>query len=112
AIAAAADASALDRAVTAVAEGEMRLLDRWLTAGQRAALAPLFADEDRRSLRRVLRGLAAGVPAARRAGGALPTPTLPRRLLAAVAQQPSPATVATMLTAAGHGFGAALAAAL
>ncbi len=105
-----ADAAAIEEAVRLGAGAELRVLSRWLDAAQREALQPWFAAEDRRSLRRILRGLAAGVPPAGRASGTLPTPTLPARALDELARRSNPAAVAALLCLWGNPFGAALAA--
>jgi vacuolar-type H+-ATPase subunit C/Vma6 len=99
----------LERAGRRLAAQELRVLARW--AGPRdGALAVLFADEDRRSLRGILRGVAARAPAAERVAAALPTPALPAAALLELARQPSVAAVAALLRAWGHPFGEALAA--
>jgi hypothetical protein len=102
----------LEAAVRAGVAAELRVLGRWLDRRRRLALAVVFADEDRRSVRRVVRGLLAGLPAAERAAGALPTPSLPVGALAELARQPSVRAVATLLTVWGNPFGRALAAVL
>jgi len=79
-------------------------LIRWM--GPRTALLGIVLDdEDRRSLRAILRGGAAGAAAELRLAGLLPTPTLPERLLAELARQPRPEEVAALLVAWGHPYG-------
>lgn len=75
----------------------------------RAPLAPLWLYEDRRSLRAVVRGLAARVPARRRIAGALATPSLPPPVLAELADQVDLAGIARVLAAHDHPFAPAFA---
>lgn len=83
---------------------QLRLLARW--AGTHVALlAPMFDDEDRRSLRTVLRGSTAGVPADDRLSGLIPTPALPLRALDQLASCDSPAAIAALLVTWGNPFG-------
>lgn len=57
-----ADPRAIEFAVRRRAGARLRVLARW--ARERAALlSPLFDDEDRRSLRAIVRGAMAGIPA-------------------------------------------------
>lgn len=86
-----AAARALDEAATARATAELALLTRW-AAARTAALAVIVADEDRRTLRGVVRGLAAAAAPAARLRGAVATPDLPsaaQRELAAAATGPA-----------------------
>lgn len=86
---------------------QLRLLARW--AGPRAAiLAPLYEEEDCRSLRAILRGSIARRPAAERLDGLIPTPALPVRALQVLAAAATPAKVAATLTAWGNPYGPAL----
>jgi vacuolar-type H+-ATPase subunit C/Vma6 len=88
----------------------LRVLARWL--GPRATvLAVVFDDEDRRSMRALIRGATAGAPAHDRLAGLVPTPTLPERALEDLAQRSSPREIATLLALWVHPFGAALLAA-
>lgn len=97
----------LDLAVRRRAASELRILARW--CGERAAELPvIFEDEDRRSLRAVIRGALQHQPAEVRLRGLVPTPTLPERALSELAGAPTPAGVATLLTVWNHPFGAAL----
>lgn len=73
------------------------------------ALAPLELDEDRRSLRIVVRTLAASLPASRRVAGAIATGTLPAPVLAAIAAAPDLPAVADVLARRGHPFAIVLA---
>lgn len=96
-------APALDLAVRRRAASELRILVRW--CGPRAAELPvIFEDEDRRSLRALLRGSLQRAPTDARLAGLVPTPTLPERALSELAEAPSPAAVAALLTIWGHPF--------
>ncbi len=100
-------ADALELAVRRHAGSRLRVLARW--AGNRSALlAVVFEDEDRRSLRAIVRGAVQGAPAELRLAGLIPTPALPERALRELAAQPSPGAVAVLLTAWGNPFGPAL----
>jgi vacuolar-type H+-ATPase subunit C/Vma6 len=89
------------------ATGEIRVVRRWL--GSRAAVLSVALDaEDRRSLRALVRGAAAGVPAGVRLTGVLPTPALPERLLQELAARDRIPDQAALLVAAGHPVGPAL----
>ena len=100
-------AAALELALRRVAAVRLRVLARW--SGVRAeALAVVFEDEDRRSLRALLRGAVQGVNADARLAGLIPTPTLPERVLRELAQRDKPAGIAALLTAWGNPYGSAL----
>jgi len=66
-------------------------------------------EEDRRSLRVILRGVAAHVAEGPRAAGLLPTPTLPERALEELASLPTVAAVGGLLAAWRHPFAMGLA---
>ena len=105
---AAATPALLELAVRRTAAARLRTLARW--AGDRTAfLAIIFEDEDRRSLRALLRGAVHGAPPEERLAGLIPTPTLPERALAELARLPTPRAVTTLLTAWGSAYGSALA---
>lgn len=100
-------AAELDRAVRRRAAADLAVLARW--AGGRAEVAAvLYDEEDRRSVRTVLRGAVARTPAADRIGGLIPSPALPERALGELARAPTPAAVAALLAAWRHPFGSAL----
>ena len=100
-------AEQLELAARRVAGARLRVLARW--AGARdAALAIIFAAEDRRSIRALLRGAVQHADPHERLAGLIPTRTLPERALAQLAAQPAPAAIATLLLAWDHPFGAAL----
>jgi len=93
------------------AAASLRTLARW--AGPRASALPtVFEDEDRRSLRAILRGAVHGAPAARRLAGLVPTPALPERALQELARATTASAVATLLAAWRHPYAAALAPAI
>ncbi len=71
--------------------------------------ALLADEEDRRTLRSVIRGVAASMPSAARLTAAVPTTTLPERTLTALGAATSAAEVASVLTDAAHPAAAALA---
>jgi len=98
----------LELAVRRWAAAALRTLARW--AGPRvAALAVIYEEEDRRSLRAILRGAIRGAAADARLSGLIATPGLPERALEELARQPTPAAIAALLTAWRHPYGTALA---
>lgn len=108
------DARAIEGAATSATaiEGAARrlvaahLVTMWRWADERQPLlVPFLEDEDRRSVRALVRGAASGAPPAARLAGLLPTPTLPRRALDELAAQGRPAEVGALLRAWGHPFG-------
>lgn len=105
-----ATSAELEQAVRRWAAAALRILARW--AGARtAALAVIYEEEDRTSLRAIVRGALRGASAAERLGGLVPTPTLPERALDTLARQQSPAAIAALLSAWRNPYGAPLAAA-
>jgi vacuolar-type H+-ATPase subunit C/Vma6 len=101
-----ATAPLLELALRRKAGHEIALIRRWL--GSRIEVAVALDAEDRRSLRALVRGAAAGAPADARLTGLLPTPTLPERLLRDLASRSSIREQAALLVAAGHPSGPAL----
>lgn len=100
-------AAELELAARRWAARELARLALWLPEG--AALAEvIFGDEDRRSVRAMLRGVASGAPADKRLAGLIPTPRLPERLLAELARQSSAAHIASLLVTWGHPLGTPL----
>jgi vacuolar-type H+-ATPase subunit C/Vma6 len=98
----------LELAVRRWAAAALRTLARW--AGPRVAtLAVIYEEEDRKSLRAILRGAIRGAAADARLSGLIPTPGLPERALEELARQPTPAAVAALLSAWRHPYGAVLA---
>jgi vacuolar-type H+-ATPase subunit C/Vma6 len=107
---AANDPGLLELSVRRSAARRLRALARW--AGRRAGfLTLIFEDEDRRSLRAMVRGAASGAPAAQRLAGLIPTPALPQRALEELARQGSVARVAALLSAWKHPWAPAVASA-
>jgi vacuolar-type H+-ATPase subunit C/Vma6 len=104
----AATPAELELAVRRWAAAALRTLARW--AGPRvAALAVIYEEEDRKSLRAILRGAIRGAAADSRLSGLIPTPGLPERALEELGRQPTPAAVAALLSAWRHPYGAVLA---
>jgi vacuolar-type H+-ATPase subunit C/Vma6 len=100
-------AAALDLAIRRRAAAELRILARW--CGPRAAaLTIVFDEEDRRSLRALIRGAIQGAPSDTRLAGLVPTPTLPERALVELAEAPGPGAVVTLLAVWNHPFASAL----
>ena len=100
-------ADVLELAVRRTAAARLRVLTRW--AGSRnALLAVIFEDEDRRSLRAIVRGAIQGGPADLRLAGLISTPALPERALRELAAQATPRAVATLLATWGNAYGSAL----
>jgi len=98
---------ALDLALRRTAAARLRILGWW--CGPRAAvLAVLFEDEDRRSLRAVLRGAVQGIVPEARLAGLVPTPALPERALQELALQDNPGAVAALLVAWRNPYGSVL----
>jgi hypothetical protein len=69
-----------DRAAGRIAAARLELLGRWL-GNRRGALAVIYEDEDRRSIRRLLRGAAEGASREARLRGLTPTQGLPERVM-------------------------------
>lgn len=91
-----ADASSLELAVRRAAAARLALMARW--CGRRSErLIVIFEDEDRRSLRALLRGASAGAAAERRLSGLIPTPSLPERALEELARLRTPEEIAAIL---------------
>lgn len=97
-----------DRAAGRIAAARMELLGRWL-GNRRGALAVIYEDENRRSIRRLLRGAAEGTSRETRLRGLTPTPELPERVLVRLASAASPERLIDMLVHAGHPAGRVLA---
>ncbi len=91
-----ADAPSLELAVRRAAAARLALVARW--CGNRTGrLIVIFEDEDRRSLRALLRGASAGVAAERRLSGLIPTPSLPERALEELARLRTPEEIVAIL---------------
>ena len=98
---------AVELGIRRAAAGELRRLARWF-GDPRAAPSVLFDEEDRRSLRAMIRGAVAGAPTEARLAGLIPTPGLPERALAELASQPRVSDVAALLVAWNHPLGSVL----
>ena len=83
-------------------------LGRWLEL-QPAVASVLFAEEQRRALRRITRGIIAGQPPAWRLAGLLATPELPARALEELAHQTTLGGVAGQLMLLRNPFADAIA---
>jgi vacuolar-type H+-ATPase subunit C/Vma6 len=91
-----ASAPSLELAVRRAAAGRLALMARW--CGKRSErLIVIFEDEDRRSLRALLRGAIAGAAAERRLSGLIPTPSLPERALEEMARLRTPKEIVAIL---------------
>ena len=101
------DPPAFDRAVSMVASARLRLLGRWL-ATRWAVLAVVLEDEERRTLRALLRGAAEGASPGARLRAVLPTPALPARMLERLARAASVPELAGELVRQGHPAGRTL----
>lgn len=105
-----ASATGLELALRRAAGSALGVARRWL--GARAeVVAVALETEDRRSLRALIRGAAAGVHAEARLTGLVPTPSLPERLLRELADRSRIRDQAALLVAAGHPYGPPLLAA-
>lgn len=93
-------APGLDRAIREREAHLLHLLLRRARRGRR--LSALWAEDELRTLRVLVRGAAAGVPPERRLAGLLPLPGLDGDVLSEAAGADGPAAVAEALDAAGH----------
>ena len=97
----------LDHTVRVAIARELEVLCRWCGARVRF-LMPLLEDEDRGTLRSIIRRIAGGSSPERRIAGLLATPTLPRPLLDLLARQSRLDAVAAALTTWGSPYGSAI----
>lgn len=102
-------AAELELAVRRRAAAALAILARW-TARRAELVAVLFDEEDRRSVRALLRGAVERAPAELRLAGLIPTPALPERALEELARAPTSAAVTALLIAWQHPYGPPLAA--
>lgn len=96
-------ADAIDRAAAGRVAHDLAVLARWSDA-----IAPLELDEDRRSLRVLVRGLASGAPTTSRLAATIPTVRLPAHELAALAELPTIEQLAPALARLHHPLASAL----
>ncbi|HSA54909.1 MAG TPA: V-type ATPase subunit [Gemmatimonadaceae bacterium] len=104
---ASAEPRTLELVVQRRAGARLRLVSRW-SGARHPLLAPLFEDEDRRSIRAMLRGAAAHAPSDQRLAGLVPTPALPARALSELARQGDAAAVAALLVTWRNPYGSAI----
>ena len=90
----------VEAAVRHTAARHLRVLSTW--AGPGSALDVFYADQDRRSLRALMRGALQGAPSDDRLAGLLPTPRLPEGALTTLARQPTPSRVVAQLVLLRH----------
>jgi len=95
------DVYGLERAIARTADRQLRTLYRWQERAT-SVLDIFVAHQDRRSLRALLRGAAQGAAPQARLEGLLPTWSLPRLALTALARQASPADVVRQLVLLAH----------
>lgn len=105
-----ADAASLELAIRRWAARPVAILQRWLD-DREPLLRVVLEDEDRRSLRAIVRGAVAGAPPEQRLAGLIPTRSLPERVLEELARQADARAVAALLSSWHHPFGAPLLAA-
>jgi len=100
----------LDQAIARTAAHDIEVLWRW--AERTGTPTLLLDDEDHRSLRALMRGAAAAVSPEVRLAGLIPTPTLPRRALEALASSATARDVADQAATSHHPVAPFLTAAL
>jgi vacuolar-type H+-ATPase subunit C/Vma6 len=100
-------AAAIEGAIRRLAGSRLRLLARWC-ANRAAALAIIFEEEDRRSLRALIRGAVAGTAPDARLAGTLPTASLPLRALEELARQTDLRALGALLAAWGNPYATVL----
>ncbi len=103
----AADPQHLETALRRTAARALALLERWARA-RVEILSPLFTDEERRSLRVLLRGAEQGAAPELRLSGLVPTRRLPDAALAMLAEQPSASELVALLATWRHPWAGAL----
>jgi vacuolar-type H+-ATPase subunit C/Vma6 len=96
-------AATIEAAIRRLAASKLRLLARWC-ADRAAAVAIVFEEEDRRSLRALIRGAVAGSPSEARLAGTLPTISLPLRALEELARQTDLRAMGALLAAWGSPY--------
>jgi vacuolar-type H+-ATPase subunit C/Vma6 len=99
-----ATAFALELGVRRGAAARLRTLTRW-TGSRTRTLAVVFEDEDRRSLRSIIRGALQVTARDERLAGLIPTPTLPERALEELAGLETASRIAALLVAWRNPYG-------
>jgi vacuolar-type H+-ATPase subunit C/Vma6 len=102
-----AEPAQVEAAVTRSVAERMGLLARWTAADPRA-LRPIFIGQDARNVRDILRGIVGALTPEQRLASAMPTPSLGRKELEALARSESVGAVAATLVGWGHPLGSAL----
>lgn len=97
-----------ERTILDALAARVALLRRWAGPDREIALRGVFDDEDRRSVRILLRGAAQGAPPEARLAGLVPTPALPVERLEGLARERSVERVAGRLAALDHPWGGPL----
>lgn len=100
-------ARAIERAVRQRTAADLRILARWAGASG-GRIDPVFLDQDRRSLRALLRGIAGGTSLEDRTASLVATPELPAARLAELARQTTSAALAELLIHWRNPFGWAI----
>ena len=101
------DPPTFDRAVSLVAAARLNLLGRWLAA-RGAVLAVVLEDEERRTVRALLRGVAQGASPGARLRAVMPTPALPIRVLERLTRTATVGELVSELVRVGHPAGRVL----
>ncbi len=102
------DARALDRLARDRTAADLAVLDRWATGRAAAILDVLALDEDRRSIRSLVRAITAHVGVEHRATGTVATPRLGARVLAILARVATVPDLARELARRAHPLAPAL----
>ena len=97
------DERAIERALRRVAARRFDVLERW-SRDCEDVLVPLIEDEDRRSIRALVRGAVGGVDPALRTMGLIPTAALPARALDELALLNDVGAIGAALLALRHPF--------
>ena len=98
------DERAIEHALRRVATRRFEVLERW-SRDCEDVLVPIIEDEDRRSIRALVRGALGGVDPALRTAGLIPTGALPARALDELALLNDVGAIGAALLALRHPFG-------
>ena len=99
--------AALELAIARSVAERMGLLARW-AAPDAEALHPIFVGQDARNVRDIARGIVGALTPVQRIASAMPTPSLGRKELDALARADTVGAVAATLVGWGHPLGSAL----